>query len=244
MFLFDLFKNKSTFFCIFCQKHKRNTHAEFITANIGVCKECSGKLRCFPLAPLPIETHSCKTVVSVFPYNDILRMAIHNYKFNDNPGYSKVFSHYVITYIEQFNTLYKNTFTDMFDFIVPVPLSKQRLRERGYNQSTLIAKDFSERFNIPLNCNALLKIRHTKQQSLVPHNLRQKNVAGAYRADKNIVFGKRILLFDDIFTTGSTVESCAKTLIEAGALNVSVITLANRPYFLHSKEYYDLLNMV
>lgn len=244
MILFDLLKNKSTFFCIFCQKHKRIANAEFITGNLGVCKECSGELRYFPLAPLPIETYSCKTIISVLPYNNILRMAIHNYKFNDNPGYSKVFSHYVITYIEQFNTLYKNAFTDMFDFIVPVPLSKQRLRERGYNQSTLIAKDFSDYFNIPLNCNALIKTRHTKQQSLVPHNLRQKNVAGAYRADKNIVSGKRILLFDDIFTTGSTVEACAKALIEAGALNVSVITLANRPYFTHSKEYYDLLNMV
>ena len=244
MGFFDFITFKDSFYCICCQKHKNQSMGTHIHKKLGICTDCLKFLKEFPLAPVPTKTKHYTTVVSVLPYNETLKKAIHSYKFNNNPGYSHIFADMIITYLQKFDDKYKNKFLPMFDLIVPVPLSAQRLRERGYNQSTLISKKIAEHFSIAHSEKALTKIRHTKQQSLVPHNLRYKNVLDAYKADEKIVNGKRILLFDDIFTTGGTSDSCAKALLDAKAENVSILTLANRPMYMHTREYYNLLNMV
>lgn len=108
-----------------------------------------------------------------------------------------------------------------FDFIVSVPLSKRRLMERGYNQADIMAEYVSRALKIPIN-NVLERIKHTEAQSQLRGRSRYENVKGVFKTDCDLT-GMNILLFDDVFTTGSTVNECAKMLKMAGAENVVAI---------------------
>jgi ComF family protein len=113
------------------------------------------------------------------------------------------------------------------DLVIPVPLHTRRLRERGFNQSLLLARQVSRRRSIPLNFTALQRARQTQPQTQLSGPERRKNVRGAFEVRKReAVKGKRILLIDDVFTTGATVQECAYVLREAGATEVQVLTLA------------------
>ncbi len=113
------------------------------------------------------------------------------------------------------------------DLLIPVPLHTRRLRERGFNQSLLLAREVSRRRSIPLNFAALRRSRQTQPQTQLSGPQRQKNVRGAFEVrSAGAVADKRILLIDDVFTTGATVQECAKALLDAGAKSVDVLTLA------------------
>ncbi|MBT9170328.1 MAG: Orotate phosphoribosyltransferase [Actinobacteria bacterium] len=116
---------------------------------------------------------------------------------------------------------------EKFDFLEFVPLSKKRLRERGFNQSELLAKSLSLRTGILLS-GALVKIRETPDQTRVDnHEERQDNVKDAFALkDRGVMRGKSILLIDDVYTTGATVNECAAALKRGGAYRVCVLTLA------------------
>jgi len=114
-----------------------------------------------------------------------------------------------------------------FDLILPVPLHPQRLRRRGFNQSLLLARRVSRQHSIPLDFKTLQRIRHTQPQTELSGSERQKNIRGAFKVqDPSLVEGKRLLLIDDVFTTGATVQECSKVLLKAGAKRVDVLTLA------------------
>ncbi len=112
------------------------------------------------------------------------------------------------------------------ELIMPVPLHKNRLRKRGFNQSLLLARVLSKRLAIRLDYSSLGRIRHTCQQTGLKPDEREKNVAGAFAlsAGANIK-GRRVLLVDDVYTTGATIKECSKVLKRAGA-EVYAITLA------------------
>lgn len=113
------------------------------------------------------------------------------------------------------------------DVVIPVPLYKKRLKERGFNQSALIARNISKRINKPLLINSLIKIRDTLPQVGLNVNERRRNVKGAFSVrDARGIYKKNILLIDDVLTTGSTVRECSKVLKKAGAENIHVITIA------------------
>ena len=113
------------------------------------------------------------------------------------------------------------------DFIVPVPLHRKRLRERGFNQSQLLGRVLAKQWSIPLSVNNLRRVRWTEPQVGLPASERERNVRGAFAvADTARFREKRLLLVDDVYTTGSTVEECARTLKRAGASEVWVITVA------------------
>jgi len=113
------------------------------------------------------------------------------------------------------------------NLIIPVPLHTRRLQERGFNQSLLLARQVSRRRSIPLNFTALHRARQTQPQTQLSGAERRKNVRGAFEVRQAaVVGGKRILLIDDVFTTGATVQECASVLGEAGASEVHVLTLA------------------
>ena len=113
------------------------------------------------------------------------------------------------------------------DLVIPVPLHTRRLRERGFNQSLLLARQVSRRRSIPLNFTALHRTRETQPQTQLTGAERRKNVRGAFEVRKaEALEGKRILLIDDVFTTGATVQECASVLLGAGASEVHVLTLA------------------
>ncbi|MFO7876670.1 MAG: ComF family protein, partial [Desulfovermiculus sp.] len=106
------------------------------------------------------------------------------------------------------------------DGIIPVPLHVGRLRERGFNQSLEIARGLSRELSVPLLPSALVRIRPTKAQSGLERKERLKNVRGAFQADQECIWGKHVLLVDDVSTTGATLSACARTLRRAGAVQV------------------------
>jgi len=113
------------------------------------------------------------------------------------------------------------------DAIIPVPLHGRRLRERGFNQSALIAKGISKRLHRPLLINTLIRTRYTVPQVTLTAREREKNIKGAFSINNSEdIQGKDIMLIDDVLTTGATVRECSKMLKKAGAGDIYVITLA------------------
>jgi ComF family protein len=106
--------------------------------------------------------------------------------------------------------------------LVPVPLHPLRLRQRGYNQSALIALGTGRK----IDARALERIRDTPPQAGLGAEQRRRNLAGAFRARAERVRGRRVILVDDVVTTGATVEAASRELLRAGAQSVDVLTLA------------------
>jgi ComF family protein len=115
---------------------------------------------------------------------------------------------------------------DSLDFIMPVPLHSQRLREREFNQSLLLADRIARHLNAPVSFTNLTRIAPSPAQTTLSRKSRLKNLRGAFAVrHAESIAGKRILLIDDVFTTGTTVNECAKTLRKAGSGDVFVLTL-------------------
>lgn len=113
------------------------------------------------------------------------------------------------------------------ELVVPVPLHRKRLRQRGFNQSVLLAGVLAKSWHLPLSRNNLRRIRWTEPQIHLPVADRIRNVRGAFAVkDPTQIEGKRLVLVDDVYTTGSTVTECAKVLRNAGAEEVYVVTVA------------------
>lgn len=113
-----------------------------------------------------------------------------------------------------------------FDLILSIPLHPNRYRQRGFNQSELLVRALQERLDWAGNSTALKRKRWTRPQLGLSAPERRDNVRGAFEADPAVVQGKRILLVDDVFTTGSTLASAASALIDAGATAVTAYCLA------------------
>lgn len=111
--------------------------------------------------------------------------------------------------------------------IIPVPIHSARMRERGFNQSETIARGISAAMHIPFESKLLIRKKYTTTQTMLKKEERKKNVTGVFtmQSDKSIIEGKRILLVDDVLTSGSTINSAAKCLIENGALSIDSATL-------------------
>ena len=111
------------------------------------------------------------------------------------------------------------------DGVVPVPLTKKTLRERGFNQTLLLARQLSKSRGIPLFMDALMKKKDTPPQIGLRAKERASNLRNAFSAAGSVA-GRKLILIDDVMTTGATVGECAKTLMKAGAQEVVVVTLA------------------
>lgn len=113
------------------------------------------------------------------------------------------------------------------DFIVPVPLHHQKLRSRGYNQSSFIAEGIAQTINIPFKEEILIRTVSTESQTKKNRFSRYENMKAVFKVpETDQITGKHILLVDDVVTTGATLESCANTLLENGALKVSIAAIA------------------
>ena len=114
-----------------------------------------------------------------------------------------------------------------FQAVVPVPLHPKRLRERGFNQALSLARFVSRFHSIPLDRSNLVRVRWTNTQVGLSERKRKENVKGAFLVKKERYFqNKHLLLVDDVYTSGSTVDECAKVLLNAGARSVQILTLA------------------
>lgn len=187
--------------CAFC-------HDFLETSREGVCAHCrtglpfaqNGGRQHFPFIP------AC---VSPLNYEGNVRESLLRYKFGGATGYAKVYGRLVAETV-------RTELPGAYDIVTWVPLSRKRLRERGYDQARLLAKATAKALGMPLT-PTLYKQRNTQPQS----------GTGAYRMKKGAdVTGKRVLLIDDIVTTGSTLLECARVLGKAGAEQVVCATVA------------------
>lgn len=182
---------------------------EAVVNDYGICSECEQKLKYVPMLPAikGVDELKCGML-----YTEPARMALVSFKFN-GAIYKKEFLAHFMCVPENWSA----------DCIVPVPLSANRLKERGYNQSELLAEEVSKKSGIPLRCDLLSRVRETEKQSLMTREERAKNLKKAFLASDNCK-GLGIILIDDIKTTGATLEECAKELKKHGADRVYALT--------------------
>ncbi len=177
------------------------------------CRSCHGKM---------FEFDSARATLV---YNDAAKKLITRFKHSGQTGYAQLFAAWM-------QTVMVNQ-TKQYDGIIPVPLHFWRLFKRGYNQAALLAhgiclKETSNHHEkeIPILKGALKRVRHTPSQGHRSAPDRVKNLEKALVADSVLVKGKKLLLIDDVMTTGATLNECARVLKEAGATQVDVLILA------------------
>ena len=159
--------------------------------------------------------------IYLFQYTGEIRDTILKYKFNEKSYIYRTFLEFAKNNEEMCSQIKK------YDIIIPVPVSKKRFKQRGYNQSALIAKNLAKTLNIDYKENVLIKIKDNKPQSEMGQDKRKSNVKDVYKIkNKEKIYQKKVLILDDIFTTGNTVNECAKVLIENSANNVGIFTIA------------------
>ena len=157
----------------------------------------------------------------IFKYEGQVRKLILDYKFNEKSYLYKTFVNFLLKNEKIFENIKK------YDKIIPVPISKKRNKERGYNQSMLIAEEIANKTNLELVNNCLIKTKNIIEQSKLNKEDRQQNIQGVYSLqNERLITKQKILLVDDIYTTGSTVNECCKILQQANPKTIGVLVLA------------------
>ncbi len=227
---------KNLFFppkCVFCQGVLPITHKI-----PNICKTCSDKIVKLPVKTCNIcgkpkdvgydkpycmycagKLPDSTSVISLFPYEPQVRSSVLRFKFGNKPYYAKTYAYYIYERLKAYG---KDT---SFDAIVPTPISLKRLFKRGYNQSYLLAKALSKYTNTPV-IKALKKIKDTPPQSTLSKEKRLSNLKGSIAISKKASVPPKVLLLDDVYTTGTTASTCAKILRKNGAKQVMVSTIA------------------
>lgn len=154
-------------------------------------------------------------------YKDCVREKILQYKFFENSYLYKTFAKIIIKNKKIYG------FLKLYDIIISVPMHKSKKAVRGYNQSELIASELAKQMELEFGKNILIKQINTKVQSTLTKTQRTENIKNAFAVmDFEKIKGKKVILIDDIYTTGSTVNECSKVLKQAGAKEICVVTIA------------------
>lgn len=187
----------------------------------GCCKKCEKRL---PFAKNGgcMNGNFFTVCLSPLYYEREVQDALLRYKFQRKSAYCEPFGILLAKCVEEF-------LEEDIDFVTWVPLSRKRLKKRGYDQAQLLAEQLALQLDLPC-FPALKKVIHTSPQSRAGGiEQRRANISGAYQAlNQQAVFGKKILLVDDIVTTGSTFSECARILGMAGAERVCCVALARK----------------
>lgn len=187
-----------------------------------LCEECKNDLN--KISKVTIDKYNNRNFsnhIYMFKYKELVREKLLEYKFNNQPYYYKTFAKIFIKNKKMYDIL------KTYDIIIPVPLNNIRKRQRGYNQTELIAKELVKSFKNLEYMNILIKTKNTVPQSTLNKQQRQKNLENAYKLKENTrINNKNILLFDDIYTTGTTANECAKILKTLGKNKISVLSIA------------------
>ena len=157
----------------------------------------------------------------IFRYEEKIRNLILQYKFNDKAYLYKTFCEFIVKNKKAFDFIKK------YDIIIPVPIHKKRLKTRGYNQSELIAKELTKRTKLIFLKDVLVKKINNNAQSTLNKKEREENAKNVYKLiNSEKIKNKNVLIFDDIYTTGATINSCIKELENVGVKNIGILTLA------------------
>ena len=202
--------------CTKCKQATRHIQAPF-------CGQCGQHVPISGLCARCRELSSQLVAIrSWVVFDGPVRQAIHRIKYNRDLALAGIFANYLGSY-------FLNQLNWSVEMIVPVPLSSQRKKSRGYNQAALLAKPLSRELDLPYTNQALKRVCETRSQVGLSLIERRINVADVFRAFP-IVMNKNILIVDDVATSGSTLEACANALKQAGAKAVYGLTLA-RAFF-------------
>lgn len=201
----------------FCQKCLK----EVVFNNGKTCRRCGVAIRgeedyCGHCA---FEKTYFDSACSPFSYEGAIQRAILNMKFFRAAYNAKVLARYLV-----FCAVRNNL---QFDVVTFVPMSNKSQKQRGYNQAQLLAQHFCDILNIDAPKPLLIKVKETERQERLGKHERKENIAGAFEAFSEAK-GQRVLLIDDIKTTGSTLNECAKALKRKGAEAVVCLTVASR----------------
>lgn len=187
--------------CYHCGKPLRNEEAEF-------CYDCKQK------GPVVVERG-----YALFEYTGIAKRMIYRYKYSNRSGYGCYFARMA-------KMVYGSWICSQgIEQIISVPMSKRKQRQRGYNQAEEFAKALGKELQIPVDQNRVLRIKNTKALKTMNPLERKKCLKNAFKVEKTIVEYRKILLVDDIYTTGSTIEAVAEELKKAGAEKVYFLTI-------------------
>ena len=199
--------------CVFCGK-------VLDSGEDGLCARCQRDLPWLTDGEAELTGEFFSLCAAPLRYHDKVRDSIRRYKFNGRRGYHKLYGKLVAQCVH-------DHLAGRYDLITWVPLSSQRKKERGYDQAFLLASAAALELG-EVAVETLRKERHTAAQSgLTEAAQRRANVLGAYTpVDPELVAGKRVLLIDDVVTTGSTLSECARTLRTMGAKDVVCAALA------------------
>ncbi|MEG1720246.1 MAG: ComF family protein [Pseudoflavonifractor sp.] len=197
--------------CVFCGA---------ILSKGGLCDQCQPLLPWLTEGTAEQTLEFCSLCVSPLRYEGAVRKSIHRYKFRGMRGYAEIYGGLVADCI-------RDHLAGRYDLISWVPLSKKHLRTRGYDQAFLLANAAARSLGTAPQ-PTLRKARNTAAQSgLTEDSARRANVMGAYEVpNPALIAGKRVLLIDDVVTTGSTLTECARVLRTAGAADVICATLS------------------
>ncbi len=199
--------------CLDCQNKTE------LTSNRTVCPCCGA----------PQETallcETCRRVPPHFRalrawavYKGPVRQAIHRLKYKRNIGLGEVFGRRLMDYLLNLHW--------QVDAVIPVPLGVDRLAQRGYNQAALLAYPVAWGMGLDFIPEALQRVRETRSQVDLSAVERKQNVLGAFCASHDRVAGRKLLIIDDVATSGATIDACAAALLEGGASEVYGLTLA------------------
>jgi len=200
-----------------------------------ICDKCLREVRRIfpPVCPLcgrpytgGVLCPSCVTwqasvdgIRSPFRFEGIIREAIHQLKYNNIRKLSNLMASFLNDYLERYPM--------KGDVIVPVPLHPKRLRERGYNQSALLAEELGKIRGLPVIEGCLVRQKYIKPQAKTLSVLeRRKNVEGVFICVDNRLKGKDVLIIDDVSTSGATIDACARAVKSSGAISVRGLVLA------------------
>ena len=189
---------------------------------VARCKLCSRPIKTGELCS---QCHDDKFFFdknySFFVYDEVVSNLIHTFKYKNHPAIGIGFGKLMALNIDLVQL------DNKIDYIIPVPIHKIRMRKRGFNQSEILCRQISKKMSIPVRNDILKRSKNTKPQWHLNKKERENNLVDAFEiVNEKDVIGKNIILFDDIFTTGSTMNKCAQVLKSAGANYVAGVTLS------------------
>lgn len=151
-------------------------------------------------------------------FDSPVQNALHTLKYRRNMGIGDALARQMAGFVQSLDL--------KVDMLIPIPLGKKRLKERGYNQVALVARPLAYELGLQYAPQGLWKPRDTRSQVGLNVSQRRENVSKAYQAEVKAVNGMSVLIMDDVATTGSTIQACADALLSAGAREVYAITVA------------------
>lgn len=221
----------SDIYCICC-------NAPIDNQPYSICEACMTKIKwitqptclsCGKLLASHFMTHRCpdcmdtkhafKQGFSCMVYDDSAKEMIYGLKYHGKSYYAEFFAQLIFEKLKNEPII--------FDYVIPVPLHRKKEKERGYNQSNLIAKHLSKLLQVPTLSNVLIRTRYTLPQNQLSLYERKNNLKNAFHVtNPKVLLNKQILLIDDVYTSGSTVDACSKELLIYKTSEVYVATCA------------------